>query len=84
MTENAYDIPTSVRFHADRGLEALASCPLLSFIEVAGLTGMQATDFQKSTQHLDRSQTSNTFNDLSNTQLENSLLPTQSSIALLV
>jgi len=35
-------------------------------------------------QQLDRSQTSNTFNDFSKTQSENSLLPTQSSIALLV
>ena len=35
-------------------------------------------------QQLDRSQTSNTLNDFSKTQLENSLLPTQSSIALLV
>ena len=35
-------------------------------------------------QQLDRSQTSNTFNDFSKTQLENSLLLTQSSIALLV
>ena len=35
-------------------------------------------------QQLDRSQTSNTLNEFSKTQLENSLLPTQSSIALLV
>jgi len=35
-------------------------------------------------QQLDRSQTSNTLNDFSKTQLENALPPTQSSIALLV
>src|SRR5438128_5323388 len=37
-----------------------------------------------SAQHLDRSQTSNTLNDFSKTQLEYSLLPTQSSIAKLL
>ena len=39
---------------------------------------------QRETQHFDRSHSSNTFNDRSKTQLEDSLLPKQVSISLLV
>ena len=54
------------------------------FARIGVMRALNREQRGRKSQHVDRSHTSNTFNDRSITQFENSLMPMQVSIALLV
>jgi hypothetical protein len=63
---------------------AVVICAALAVLLMSNVVSKNNSKQTCTFQQLDRSQTSNTLNDFSKTQLENALLPMQSSIALLV